>query len=224
MQVPVSQPQMAGLEEEPSDSVTKECCMSSLCGELSPGLQLGCGDPRFAPLEPLSEQSEQSERMVDDFLRYDAGLGSFASADEEAGRCQLVAPASPPELTERLFSFMDNVWFFTHRVWPSFHACALLWNFGPATDPVHVLQAPPPEPDEAEGAPNRPHPGLVHHRRNSSAAKPRVPIAPAPDGGEDESRSEGFESDPQGLFGVQGVHNAAASTGKLLRRSAQVAA
>jgi hypothetical protein len=113
-------------------------------GELARGVQLGCGDPRFASLEPTSEQSEWRD---DDFLPYDAALASCAASDEEAGRCQWVAPASPPELTEGLFSFMDNVRFFTQRVWPSFHACTLLWNVGPAADPVHVLQAPPPEPE-----------------------------------------------------------------------------
>jgi hypothetical protein len=77
----------------------------------------------------------------------DTGLGSCAASDEEPGRCQLVAPASPPELTEGLFSVIDNVRFFAHRVWPSFHAGPLLWNVGPAADPEHVLQAPPPEPE-----------------------------------------------------------------------------
>jgi hypothetical protein len=136
MQVPRSQPLMAGLEEEPSDSATEECSMSLLWAELAPGLQLGCGNPRFAPLEPTSEESD---RRDDDCLQYDAGLGSCAS-DEEAGWCQWVAPASPPELTEGLFSFVDNVRFFTQRVWSSFHACPLLRNVGPAADSVHVLQ------------------------------------------------------------------------------------
>jgi hypothetical protein len=145
MQVPGSPPQNAGLQEEPSDSAAEECCMSLLWGELTPELQLECGDPRFAPLEPLSEQSEQSERRGDDFLLFDSGLGSYAASDEEPGRCQLVAPASPPEVTEGPSSAIDIVRFFTHRVWPSFHACPLLWNVGPAADPVHVLQATPPE-------------------------------------------------------------------------------
>jgi hypothetical protein len=138
-------PQMAGLEEEPSASATEECSMSWLWGELTTGLE--CVDPLFAPLEPPRELSEQSERRDNGFLPYYAGLASCAASDEEPGRCQWVAPASPPEVTEGLFSFMDNVRFFTQRVWPSFHARPLLWNVGPAADPVHVLQAPPPEPE-----------------------------------------------------------------------------
>jgi hypothetical protein len=145
MQVPRSQPLMAGLEEEPSDSALQECSVSLLWGELTPGLQLGCGDPRFAPLEPLRELSEQSERRDGGFLPYDAVLGSCAASDEEPGRCQLLAPASPPEVTEGLFSAIHNVRFFTDRGWLPLHACPPLWNVGPAADPAHVLQAPPPE-------------------------------------------------------------------------------
>jgi hypothetical protein len=73
-----------------------------------------------------------------------------------------VAPASPPELTEGLFSFVDNVRFFTQRVWPSFHAWPLLWNVGPAADPVHVLQAPSPSPERTKQ--REPPTGLIQAR------------------------------------------------------------
>jgi GNAT superfamily N-acetyltransferase len=150
-------------------------------------------------------------------------IGSCAALDEEAGRRHLVAPASPPpDVAAGQPPAIDNVRFFTQRVWLYCHACPMLCNVGPPADPDTCAAGTPHRADEGGRAPTWPHPGVGHNRRNSSAAERKVAIAPACDGGGDEGRIEVScsSSSPQGLFGVEGVQNSVASPGLWLRRSA----
>jgi hypothetical protein len=132
-------------------------------------------------------------------------IGSCAALDEEPDRRQLVAPASPPlDVAAAQPPVIDNVRFFTQRVWLYFYACPLLFNVGPPADSETCAAGNPNRADERGRAPSWPDPGVGRHRRNSSAAERKVAINTAPDGGGDEGRVEGFcsSTSPQGHFVV----------------------
>jgi GNAT superfamily N-acetyltransferase len=60
-----------------------------------------------------------------------SGIGSCAALDEDPGRRQLVTPASPPpDMAAGPPPVIDNVRFFTQRVWLYFHIYPLLWTVG----------------------------------------------------------------------------------------------